>query len=297
MFYSIKNNSATNIAISDMGLDIGSGNEVDINSSMYSKLIDSNDIIPFLTSGDLSIIYGGESLDINNSINFCARKYAPFYRSLDTNQMQQVTPLFVGETIYVNDQNFTVFWSGSEWIKNEPIVFNPNPAGTGPAGTFTESFEDLTSTNYWTTPINYPVISNTIDSTNTGQWNIKASSTPSRGTGPSAAQSGSRFIYAEVSSGADAYTYKLRTSYFSKPTNISFYYNLTGGNIGKLKVNIYRNGSWENKWNSSVDTGSGWNNISIDISNLNIEEIEFEYSGATGYQGDCCIDNVVITSV
>ena len=297
MFSSIKNNSTSAITISDMGLDIGPGLEVDINSSMYAKLIDSDDIIQFLNSGDLSIIYGGSILDINNSVNFCSRKYTPFFRNLDTNQMQQVTPLFLGETIYVTDQNFTVTWNGTDWIKNDPLVFNPNPAGTGNPGTYTESFEDLTALNYWYTPVNFPIISNTLDSTTTGTWNLKSSDTPSGRTGPSAAQSGSRFIYAEVSSGANSYTYKLRTTNFSKPTNISFYYNLTGSNIGRLKLNVFRNSAWENKWDASVDTGTGWTNVNLDISNLNIEEIEFEYSGASGYQGDCCIDNVSITSV
>lgn len=298
MFYSIKNNSINTISISDMGLDIAPGTSVDINSSLYNKFIDSKDIISFLTSGDLSIIYDGYVLDINNSLSFHSRKFTPFFRTLTTDQMKTVTPVFKGEMIYVDDQDLSVFWNGTEWLKLDGSIFNPDPAGTGPAGTYNESFEDINIVlQNWYTPINFPIISNTLDSTTTGAWNIKSSSTPSSGTGPSGAQNGTYFIYAEQSSGANVYTYKLRTSYFNKLTTVSFYYNMTGSNIGTFKFNVYRQGNWENKYISSTDTGTGWVLVSLDLTGLNVEEIEFEYSGATGYQGDFCIDNVTITSV
>ena len=206
--------------------------------------------------------------------------------------------LYVGEIAYALDWNTLIFWNGTDWRRLQDLKFNPKPSGTGSAGIFAESFESISLVlNNWYPAPNTPSISTTANSTSTGYWNIRSGSTPSSGTGPTSPQSGSYFIYAEVSSGANALDYKLRTSNFAELINVSFYINMTGSNIGIFNFNIFSGGVWSTFYSNVQDTGTGWKFVNLDLTGLNIEEIEFEYSGATGYQGDFCLDNVEIQSI
>jgi len=298
MYFKIENSTSSIVDIPDMGVTFQPNEVIDLDSIKLGKLKDSTDIFPLLEDGSILIIYGVDALDLYNAELLINSSGINFHRSIISTEMKNITAIYPGEIIFVNDLGISVVWVGDKWISTDGLVYNPDPSGTGPSGTYTESFEDINQVlSNWNTPANYPGISNTLNSSTTGKWNIRKNTTPSSGTGPSAAQDGSYFIYAEMSSGADAYTYKLRTSYFSKLTTLSFYFNMQGNNIGTFKFRVYRNGSWETQYTSNTSTGSSWNNVSLDLTNMNVEKIEFEYSGATGYQSDFCIDNVVINSI
>lgn len=174
--------------------------------------------------------------------------------------------------------------SGSSILK---LASSPVDVVKGPAGTYYESFEyDL---GQWT-------------NAGSGDWTRYTGPTPSSGTGTAGSYDGSYFMYCECSSNGYLEDFALSTTYFNKLRKVEFAYQLEGTACGTLKLQYKdKYGLWVTKWSVSGDQGSAYINVSEEFNGIaDIDEataIRFHYSGATDYQGDCCIDGVRITSV
>lgn len=280
-----------------MAIEFSPNEAIQLNSTLYLKLIDSKDIVPYIQSGDISIEYYGAILDPQNSLEFQNSFGRPFIRSVSSTDIPNIKPAFSGEIVYLKDKGKQITWNGVNWIDPQGKGFNPLPSGEGPAGTYYENFSNMSQVlSRWYTPKDHPKIYEKQPGSKAKLWNFN-SKTPSGGTGISSPFDGSYFLYAEMSSGGYKENFKLRTTYFKNLQSINFYYNMTGRNIGTFKLNVYIDGKWINKYQNSSDTGNIWQNVYLDLSGLGVEDIEFEYSGATGYRGDFCLDSVTITSI
>lgn len=171
--------------------------------------------------------------------------------------------------------------------------------GTGPAGIFSESWEDdiTVIATRWSSPNNtFNTVSN--NATTAGYINKRTGSTPSGGTGPSSAADGTYYIYTECSSNGHLTDFTIETENFARLTNISFKYNMYGSDMGTFKLLYYVDNVWVERWSVSGDQGSGWIDVSFDSEEIyNAAKIRFEHTGATSYHGDLAIDNITITSI
>ena len=174
---------------------------------------------------------------------------------------------------------------GSSMLK---IVSSPSEIERGPSGTYFEGFENE-NTGYWL---------------NSGgeNWTVITGSTQSPNTGTYGAKSGAFYVYSEVSNDAWLETFVLGTTHFNLLRTLNFSYQLEGSDCGTLKVQ-YRdeNGVWYTKWSVSGEQGALYNDIALDFSTMPdadlISSVRFVYSGATGFRGDCCLDDITIVSV
>ena len=155
------------------------------------------------------------------------------------------------------------------------------------ATTYTESFES-----------NFGSWTNITQFSTTG-WARRTGSTPSGSTGPSAAHSGSYYIYVETSSGSsytsgntDIIQYNLPSS--ETEGNITFRYHQYGLDQGTLYLEAYTN-SWNTLWSSSGDQGNQWNTVSNE-SFSGATAIRFRNVAAGGYRGDVALDNITVYS-
>ncbi|MEO1254561.1 MAG: T9SS type A sorting domain-containing protein, partial [Bacteroidota bacterium] len=132
-------------------------------------------------------------------------------------------------------------------------------------------------------------------------WTRRSGTTPSNGTGPNSAYTGSYYAYIEASS----------PNYPSKVANLvsdcidlstlpnpefSFRYHMYGGNVGTLRVQVSDNGSnWSTVWTKSGNQGNDWNEAKISLATYaTSENISIRFNGTTGssWQGDIVIDGV-----
>ena len=75
------------------------------------------------------------------------------------------------------------------------------------------------------------------DDTSYAGWEIQQGTTPSSSTGPSGANSGQQYAYAETTYHSGTGTYILESDTFSSTsTTMSFYYHMYGNTIGTLTV-------------------------------------------------------------
>ncbi|NRA76892.1 MAG: hypothetical protein HRU18_01680 [Pseudoalteromonas sp.] len=166
-------------------------------------------------------------------------------------------------------------------------VSSPVDIVRGPAGTYTEGFE--LGFGQWS-------------QVGSDNWTRFTGPTPSGGTGTAGAKSGAFYVYTEVSNGANTETFGLSTSYFNKIRQVDFSFQLEGDDCGTLLLQ-YKNkfGVWVTKWSVTGSQGSSYIDVSEDFSAIpdvdDILEIRFFYSGATDFEGDCCLDEISVISV
>lgn len=135
-------------------------------------------------------------------------------------------------------------------------------------------------------------------------WTRRSGTTPSSGTGPSAADDGTFYMYMEASSP----NYPSKNATFESPcydltgvTNpeFSFSYHMLGSAVGTLALEASTDGtSWSSLWSQSGDQGSTWNSATIDLSAYSsASELRLRFSGTTGnsWQGDMCIDGLSLS--
>ncbi len=159
--------------------------------------------------------------------------------------------------------------------------------GTGPAGTYTESFE--AGLGNWT------------DSGLDVAWTNNSGGTPSGGTGPTVASDGTFYMFAEASSpNFPDFTFGLETTHFNVAQSVSFDYHMYGAAMGDLEVQTLRSGVWTTRFTLSgqQQTGQGdaYLNQFVDLSSFEVEAIRLLYTSGSDYTGDCSIDNVQIIS-
>lgn len=137
-----------------------------------------------------------------------------------------------------------------------------------------------------------------------------AGSTPSGGTGPTGAYSGSGFMFLETSGGAQGASDQLISpaidlTNVSSPARLLFYYHMHGGDIGTLEVDISTNGgaTWTNEFSvtgqQQAAQADPWQVSSIDLSAYLGNSILIRFvgsKGGTSFQGDISIDLVEIES-
>ncbi len=139
-------------------------------------------------------------------------------------------------------------------------------------------------------------------------WIVNSNSTPSSGTGPSAANDGNSYIYMEVSGNGDGYPNKrailnspcIDLSSLATPT-LSFNYHMLGNAVGSLSVEARTNntGSWTSIFNISGSQGSNWNQANVSLASYAAEasvQLRINAVSGTSWQGDIAIDNLSINS-
>lgn len=131
---------------------------------------------------------------------------------------------------------------------------------------------------------------------NTSDWIRRTGATPSGGTGPASAQSGSYYIYVETTSGSsftsgdtDDIQYTLPSS--GSSGTISFWYNQYGLNQGTLS--LIKNGT-TTLWSSTGDQGTAWKFVSLTFEDATT--LRFRNVAAGGFRGDVALDNITVES-
>lgn len=132
-------------------------------------------------------------------------------------------------------------------------------------------------------------------------WARRSGSTPSSGTGPSSAASGSFYMYVEASSP----NYPSRNTIFNGPCfdlsgltspEFSFQYHMLGSAVGTVSLQASTDGSsWATVWTLSGDQGSAWNSQTVDLSSYAGQSevrLRFNATTASSWQGDICIDGL-----
>ncbi|XP_061183018.1 MAM and LDL-receptor class A domain-containing protein 1-like [Saccostrea echinata] len=129
--------------------------------------------------------------------------------------------------------------------------------------------------------------------TNSYDWITNMGTTPSSGTGPSAANTGSQYLYAEVSSPVPSGTkFHFETPLLSATERcMSFWYHMNGNSVGTL--NVLRNGN--QVWTISGSQGDQWNKAEFNIDDSVGYKVTFEAIRANSWQGDIAIDDVLLT--
>lgn len=144
-----------------------------------------------------------------------------------------------------------------------------------------------------------------------GNWINRNSATPSPGTGPSAANDGTYFLYTEASTnGTTGEIGPNATAILESPcfdltgntgANFNFDYHTFGGNIGdnsntggKIDVEISTiEGTWTTLFTTPGNSADQWITHTIDLSSYN-EPVKLRFVGTTGndFASDLAIDNV-----
>ncbi|MFD2891440.1 fibronectin type III domain-containing protein [Flavobacterium chuncheonense] len=137
------------------------------------------------------------------------------------------------------------------------------------------------------------------------RWNVDAAgSTPTSGTGPSGANSGTNYFYTEGSNGAtgdvaELYSASVDVSNLNTPS-LQFYYHMFGSNMGELHVDVYNGTSWTN----DVDVIIGqqqtaeadpWALRIVDLSTYTgTIQVRFRALKGNGSNSDMAIDDISI---
>lgn len=138
-------------------------------------------------------------------------------------------------------------------------------------------------------------------------WTINSGGTPSSGTGPTAASDGTYYIYMEVSGSGTGFPTKraiLTSSCFdlsaASSATASFDYQMTGGNVGSVALEISDNNgdTWTSVWSVSGDQGAAWNSASVDLSSYAGGTFLLRFNGISGasWDGDIAIDKFALTT-
>lgn len=137
------------------------------------------------------------------------------------------------------------------------------------------------------------------------RWNVSGNgTTPSSGTGPDQAYSGTQYFYTEASRGAQGDVAELYTPFIdianlSSP-ELSFFYFMYGYGMGSLHIDVYSNGTWTN----DVDIISGeqqnagnvpWLIKEIPLGNFSSPvRIRFRSFRGSNFHSDMAIDNIYV---
>lgn len=122
-------------------------------------------------------------------------------------------------------------------------------------------------------------------------WRRRSGTTPTANTGPSGAYSGSRYRYVE-SSGSNS-PFKTAVLTINKCLDItavnnpvfSFYYNMNGGDLGTLYVQLSTDGgsTWTGPvWSTSGDQGDNWQQAVVYLSGYSSTQLRIRLAGTTG---------------
>lgn len=159
--------------------------------------------------------------------------------------------------------------------------------GTGSAGTYTEGFES--GLGSW------------VNSGLGASWTRQSGGTPTAGTGPNSAATGSFYIFTETSNpNFPNVPFGIETTDFAVAQSVSFDYHMHGADIGTLEVQTLRSGVWTTRFSltgqQQAAQGDAYLNQLVDLSSFDVEGIRFLYTSGSSFTGDAAIDNIVIVS-
>jgi len=129
--------------------------------------------------------------------------------------------------------------------------------------------------------------------TDTFDWTLGSGSTPSSKTGPSGANSGTRYLYIEASSPrgkGDTAVIGTPPLFIPPGAMLTFAYHMYGSSMGKLAAKI----GGDEVWSNEGDQGDAWGIATVDLSTKAGQTLSVEFVGVvgTGYRGDVAIDDV-----
>lgn len=136
-------------------------------------------------------------------------------------------------------------------------------------------------------------------------WSRLSGATPSSNTGPSAAYSGSNYLYMESSTP----NYSTKKAIITSPcyslrgisqASFSFRYHLYGStSMGNLKLEATSDGNnWITVWSESGNLGNSWNSAEINLASYLGGSLQLRFNGVTGttWQGDMAIDAIALST-
>jgi hypothetical protein len=171
---------------------------------------------------------------------------------------------------------------------------------------YTYGFEDQTiGSGNCVADGTYSLLSCWVNDTGDGSdWQAETGATGSGGTGPSAAQEGSNYMYTETSSSCTG-PWFLNSPEFdftgSTDYQVEFYNHMYGSDIGTLDLLVSLDGGsvWSAAiWTLTGDQGDQWNEVIIGLSAYTNERsviLRWDYDrSGTGYAGDCGLDAITV---
>jgi len=272
-------------------------NLADLDEKSYNSLTDKPDLSSLHTHSNIDILNSFVE-NSNNSLEYKNTKIMQLAIFNTEDELFVYQQADINFFAYCLETNKLAYFDNedSKWkYVGDNSLVRRGGYGIGPSGTYLQSWEDDDD-------IDVHFISDqwgdTVNGTDAGKWNRHDSPTPSGGTGTQPPYDGSYMVYAEVSSGGNDVDYELMTEYFARLVRLDFYYQLEGDNCGTFQVVILKeDGNEEVLYEVSGNQGSDWVNVLLDdLGSYGAEKLYFRYFGATGYQGDFCIDKIEITS-
>ena len=137
--------------------------------------------------------------------------------------------------------------------------------------------------------------------TATGTWTVRSGGTPSGGTGPTGAYDGTQYVYTEVSGGANVNDFILEMiAPISGPGATMAHYklHLNGTATGTFSLEEYDPGmaAWVAIDNVTGPLGGNWTaqSAALLFPGAGSSQLRIRYSGATGWSGDCCVDQLTV---
>ena len=135
-------------------------------------------------------------------------------------------------------------------------------------------------------------------------WTRQTGTTPSSGTGPTAAANGSYYMYLETSSP----NYPSKSAILLSPCfdlsstagpELTFQYHMIGSAVGSLNLEASTDGTnWTSIWSRTAQQGTDWNAATVSLSSYSGATIKLRFTATSGssWQGDICIDQIRIES-
>ncbi|MDB2485216.1 fibronectin type III domain-containing protein, partial [bacterium] len=211
-------------------------------------------------------------------------------------------PVYTNRVLTVGTSDMTI--STVCWGSCSPCLYPPQaPTGltcaTGnPGALFTD---DIDPTTGWSGDVG----------TGTGIWSINSGGTGSSGTGPSAAHSGSDYLFFEASTGgldtATAVTPMIDLTSGSSDAELTFWMHAYGSGIGTLRVGASTSATGPftelYAWNGQYQSGSSdpWYQVGVNMASYlgQMVYVSFTYergTAGTGYEADLAIDLIQVNS-
>lgn len=146
-----------------------------------------------------------------------------------------------------------------------------------------------------------------VDTASISKWIRNAGGTPTSGTGPGAAQSGSYYMYSEGSNtdSTDFSSYLLGPCFdlsYASSASLNFYYHLNHNTADpleaglSLEISLNSGATWNSIWAVNGNQGSSWQLAELDLSTYTGQTIMLRFHSFHDYvyANDTAIDNIQI---
>lgn len=258
-------------------------------------------LVQTATSGALGFNNGGDRVSLLNSSGSTVSTYQ--YSRTQGGDNQSITRSPDGTGNFQKHLSVSnLRYSAGTTRTGGTFAGNNGSAGTNCTSTvsnfpYTESFES--GFGSWSQASNDDI-----------NFTRRSGSTPSSGTGPSSANSGSVYAYVEASGNGTGYPNKVarlispcfNISSVNSPT-LSFNYHMFGTSVNNLKVEVSTNGgsSWTQIFIRSGSQGNSWRSESVSLNSYKTSSTSFRFTvttgaGSSGWSSDIAIDNISVKS-